>query len=115
MPKRPLGVLSLGVLIVILAISAFLFAPDLSDVLSFTLALFGLWVVVLAGMRASHLETEGRGAFTTLSLGVLITAIGVVWFLYPRAPPDLVGYLLPTLLLLLGVLVVATGLRAWRK
>ena len=117
MPKRPLGVLSIGVLIVILAISASLLAAailySLSEVFSLTIFLFGLWVMVLARIRASNPEIYGHGAFNTFSAGILITAFGGVWFLYLRGL--LVGYLLPVLLLVVGILVAVVGIRAWRK
>lgn len=117
MPKRPLGVLSLGVLIVVLAVSASLRAADilfnLSEVFSFTFLLFGLWVMVLSGLRASNPGIYGHGAFNIFSGGVLITAFGVVWFLYLREL--LIGYLLPVLLLVIGILIAVGGIRAWRK
>lgn len=114
-PKRPLGVLSLGVLVVILAISASIFAPDLSAIFSLTLILFGMWVMVLAGIRASNPEKYGHEAFNVFSGGILITALGLAWFLYARVPPELVGYLLPALLLVVGILIAVAGIRAWRK
>jgi hypothetical protein len=117
MPKRPLGVLSIGVLVVILAISAFLFASailySISEIFSLTLVLFGLWVMVLAGIRASNPETYGYGAFNILSGGVLITICGIVWFLYLREL--LIAYLPAVLLLVVGILVAIAGIRAWRK
>ncbi|MFQ6064214.1 MAG: hypothetical protein ACE5L6_01945 [Candidatus Bathyarchaeia archaeon] len=117
MPKRPLGVLSIGVLVVVLAISVALHATailySLSEALALTILLFGVWVMILAGIRASSPETYGHGAFNILSGGVLISALGVVWFLYLR--DLLIGYLLPVLLAIIGVLVVVAGIRAWRK
>jgi hypothetical protein len=117
MPKRPLGILSMGVLIVILAVSAFLFASailySISEIFSLTLVLFGLWVMVLAGIRASNPETYGHGAFNIFSGGILITIFGVAWFLYLREL--LIAYLPAVLLLVVGVLVAVAGIRAWRK
>lgn len=117
MPKRPVGVLSLGILILCLAISASAFAAkmlvDILEIFSITLVLFGLWIIILAGMRAVNQEQYGGGAFTTFSGGLLITMFGVIWSLYIHAL--FVNYILPTLLLVLGVLVAAAGIRAWRK
>ncbi|UCC32881.1 MAG: hypothetical protein JSW53_03520, partial [Candidatus Bathyarchaeota archaeon] len=63
MPKRPLGVFSIGILVVVLAISASLLAANIlyniSEVLSLTLLLFGLWIVIIAGVRASNPELYG--------------------------------------------------------
>jgi len=117
MPKRPVGVLSLGILILFLAVSAIAFAsniPDnLSEIFSLTFILFGLWIIVLAGIRAANPEQYGGGAFNTFSGGILLTTLGVVWLLYVRAL--LIEYLLPALLLVVGVLVAVAGIRAWRK
>ena len=117
MPKRPVGVLSLGILILVLAVSATAFAAnmlvDVSEIFSLTLVLFGFWITVLAGVRAVNPEEYGGGAFNTFSGGILLTTLGVVWLLYVRAL--LVGYLLPALLLVVGILVAVAGIRAWRK
>lgn len=117
MPKRPLGVFSIGILILILAISVSLRAANIlyniPEVFSLAFLLFGLWVMVLAGIRAYGPETYGHGAFNIFSGGVLIMVFGVVWFLYLREL--LIGYLLAVLLLVVGILVAVAGLRAWRK
>jgi hypothetical protein len=116
-PKRPLGVFSVGVLVVVLAISASLLAINIlyniSEVFSLTLLFFGLWVMILAGIRASNPEIYGRGAFNIFSGGILISVFGVVWFLYLREWPT--GYLLPVLLAVIGILVAVAGIRAWRR
>ncbi len=117
MPKKPVAVLSLGILIVILAVSLVVsFVTefvDTSETLSLTLILFGLWIIVLAGMRAVNPEEFGGGTFNTFSGGILITILGIVWLLYARAL--LVEYLLPALLLVVGILIAVVGIRAWRK
>ncbi len=114
MPKRPVGVLSLGILILALAISASASAAKMLDVLeifSLTFILFGLWIIVLAGMRVANPEQYGGGAFNTFSGGILLTTLGVVWLL--RELP--IEYLLSALLLVVGVLVAVAGVKAWRK
>jgi len=117
MPKRPVGVLSMGILIVVLAVSAVAFVVDIlvevSEIFSLTLVLFGFWIIVLAGLRAVSSELYGGGAFNTFSGGILITALGVVWLFYVREL--LVEYLLIALLLVVGILVAVAGIRAWRK
>ena len=117
MPKRPVGVLSLGILILVLAVSAAASAAkilaDIFEIFSLILILFGVWVIVLAGIRVVNPEQYGGGAFNTFSGGILLTTLGVVWWLYIREL--LVGYLLPALLLVVGILVAVAGIRAWRK
>ena len=117
MPKRPVGVLSLGILILALAVSATAFAATILDnvyeIFSLTLILFGFWIIILSGIRAISPEQYGGGAFNTFSVGILLTTLGVVWSLYIREM--FVEYLLPALLLIIGILVAVTGIRAWRK
>lgn len=117
MPKRPVGVLSLGILILVLAVSAAALSAkilvNVSEIFSLTFILFGLWIMVLAGIRTASPEQYGRGAFNTFSGGILLTTLGVVWFLYGRE--RFVGYLFPALLLVVGILVAVAGIRAWRK
>jgi hypothetical protein len=117
MPKRPVGVLSFGILILVLAASIAAFAANILvsifEIFSLTLILFGLWVTVLAGIRVASPEQYGKGAFNTFSGGILLTILGVVWSLYIREM--LVEYLFPALLLVIGILIAVTGIRAWRK
>ena len=120
MPKRPLGVLSIGVLTVILAAGAVVFAADAanfflyaSKIFSLALTLFGLWVGGLAGLRASNPEVYGRGAFSVFSGGILVTALGAAWLLAIYEFPAV--YLLATVVLILGILLVAAAVRTWRK
>jgi len=117
MPKRPVGVLSLGILILALAISASASAANMLvnvfEIFSLTLIFFGLWITVLAGLRSVNPEQYGGGAFNTFSGGILMTTLGVVWSIYIREL--LVGYLFPALLLVIGILVAVAGVKAWRK
>ena len=117
MPKRPVGVLSLGILILVLAVSIAAFAVNIlvnvQEIFSITFILFGLWITVLAGIRAVNPEQYGGGAFNTFSGGILLTTLGVVWLLYVRELP--IEYLLSALLLVVGILVAVAGIRAWRK
>lgn len=93
----------------VLAVCAFLstaYSLRLLETLPLVLVFYGVWVMALAGVL-------GRGAAGTFSWGALTTTVGIVWFL--GASGLLMGYLLPLLLLVLGILVVAAGLRTWRR
>ena len=117
MPKRPVGVLSLGILILVLALSASASAANLLvnvfEIFSLTLILFGLWILILAGMRSTNPEQYGGGAFNTFSGGILIATLGVVWSLSIRKL--LVEYLFPALLFVVAIMIAVAGIRAWRK
>jgi len=71
MARRPVVILSLGILILTLAVSAAAFVAnalvDVSEIFSLTLIIFGLWIVVLAGMRAADPEDYGEGVFNIWS------------------------------------------------
>jgi hypothetical protein len=117
MPKRPVGVLSLGILILALAISASASAANLLvnvfEIFPLTLIFFGLWIMILASIRWTNPEQYGGEAFNTFSGGILMTTLGVVWSLYIREL--LVEYLFAALLLIVGIMIAITGIRAWRR
>jgi len=116
MPRRPLGILSLGVLVVIVAI-CLMITTEIGEILSLAITFFGVWVIVLAGIKTrtppEELEKYERGAFSTLAWGIILTAIGGAWFLNIRTGYWL--YSLALVLLVLGILVVTAALRSWRR
>jgi hypothetical protein len=115
--RRPVGIFSLGILILAVAVSATASVVNvlegISEVVAFSLILFGLWIVALAGMKAANPVDYGGGAFNIFSSGILLTTIGVLWMFSARNL--FVGYILPLLLLVVGALVVVAGIRAWQK
>jgi len=116
MPRRPLGLLSLGVLAVIFAICLIAYAANyiVADaIFPLVVALFGVWVMVVAGIRARSSEEYERGAFSTFAWGVLIVAVGGVWFLYVQGLSWV--YALAFFVLVIGLLAVVSALRLWRK
>jgi hypothetical protein len=64
-------------------------------------------------MRAADAEQYGAGASNAISGGIMGITLGSVLFLYGRAL--FVEFLLPILLLVVAILVVVAGIRAWRK
>jgi len=113
MPQRQLTLLSFGVLVVAVAILLLAFFPDLSTILSLTLTVYGVWVVILAGIRAKNPAKYERGAYSTLVWGILLVAIGGSWFLYIQTL-NLI-YTMVLLLLVIGVVAVASALLKTRK
>jgi len=115
MPRRTLGLLSFGVFVVIVAICLIAYMPlgliTADAIVPLIFAFFGIWVVVLAGIRTKSPEKHERGAFSTFGWGILLIAIGGAWFL---AELNLI-YSLILLLIVIGVLAVATALRLSRK
>lgn len=107
------GLLSVGVLLVIIIVSALLYAPlniiDWTLVLPMILTLFGLWIIVLAGMRSSSPQKYERGPFSTLSWGLLLVAIGGAWFLYGYGYGW--PYALIVVLLVLAILAIVVAVK----
>ncbi len=115
MPQRQLDLLSFGVLIVILAILLIAYGPNQQwdKILSLTIALYGLWIIALAGIRAKSPDKYERGSFSTFVMGILLVAVGGAWFLNIET-----GYWLYSIVLLLivvGVLAIASALPSLRK
>jgi hypothetical protein len=115
MPKLQLGLLSFGVLVIIIAILLVAFAPsqDWGSIISLTLMLYGLWIVVLSGIRSKTPEKYGRSAFSILVWGILLIAVGGAWYLN-----ILTGNILYSVVLLLaivGIAAVASALLRPRK
>lgn len=103
--------LSIGVLLVIIVVAIMLYAvqviADWTLIIPLVLVLFGCWTLVLAGMRTSNPQKYERGAFSTLSLGLLLIAVGGAWYLFPVNPL----YSLALVLLVFGALAITAALR----
>jgi len=113
MPRKPLELLSFGVLVVIVAVDLVAFFPRWDMIFPSVLALFGVWVMVTAGIRARSPEKYERGAFSTFAWGILLTAIGGAWIMSVQGVP--VIYSFAIVLVVIGVLAVTAALRVWRK
>ena len=114
MPPRQLSLLSFGVLVVTVAILLLAFFPDWPTILSLTLTLYGLWVVILAGIRAKKPMKYERGAFSTLIWGILLLAIGGAWYLSILTEGNML-YSVVLFLAIVGILSVALALPSMRK
>jgi apolipoprotein N-acyltransferase len=113
MPKQQLGLLSFGVLVIIIAVLLVAFAPDWGSIISLTLMLYGLWVIALSGIRAKTPEKYGRSAFSILIWGILLFAVGGAWYLN-----ILTGNILYSVVLLLvfvGIVALASAMLRPRK
>jgi len=109
--------LSFGVLMVITALMLVAYAVQivtgLDQVIALIIASYGVWTMILAGIRTKNPEKYGRGAYSTLVMGVLLTAIGGAWFLYIEGTSFIVTVAL--LLVVVGILAVATALPSMRQ
>ena len=104
--------LSIGVFLVIVVVAILL---DVAGFYSWTfvfpvvLVLFGCWLLALAGLRASKPQKYERGTFSTLSLGLGLTAIGGAWFIFGF------GWIYSLVLILLVVAALAIAAALKRK
>jgi hypothetical protein len=106
------SLLSIGILLAIVVVSILLYQPlqvikDWTLTLPLIVLLSGLWAMVLSGMRSSSPQKYERGAFSTLSWGLLLVAIGGAWFLYGYGW----YYSLIVILLALAGLAIAASLK----
>ena len=106
--KRQL--LTIGAFFIVLVVAILLYVAGIIGwtlIVPLVLVLFGVWILGLAGKRSSTLQKYERGAFSTLSLGLLLVAVGGVWYLFTYNWL----YSLALILLLFGVIAIAAALR----
>lgn len=114
---RQYELLSLGALLVIAAVLLVAYAgaiiKRLDEVLALIIALYGIWTMILAGIRVRNPEKYGRGAYSTLVMGVLLTALGGAWTLYIEGTNMIITIAL--ILVVIGILAVASALPSFRQ
>ena len=105
--KRQL--LSIGVFFIIIVVAILLVAVNVISwwlIVPVILVLAGVWTLALAAMRSSSPQKYERGAFSTLSLGLLMIAVGGAWYLSFNWL-----YAIALILLVLGALAIAAATR----
>ena len=114
---RQFELLSFGVLLVIVALVLVAYGVQvitrLDEIIAIVISLYGGWTVVLAGIRTKNPEKYGRGAYSTLVMGILLIALGGSWYLYIATANFVLSIVL--LLLVVGALAVATALPSMRQ
>ena len=102
--------LSLGVFLIIIVVVIVLFAAGFIGwtlIVPVILVLSGCWMLVLAAMRGSKPQKYAPSAFGTLSLGLLMIAVGGAWYLFAFNWL----YAIALILLVLGALAIAAASR----
>ena len=103
--------LSIGVFLIIIVVAIMIYAAqvitDWTLIFPLIFVLYGCWTLVLASMRASNQQKYGRGDFSTLSLGLVLIALGGAWYLFAFNPL----YSLAIILLVFAALSIAAALR----
>lgn len=117
MAKLPLGLLSIGVFVIIIAICLTAFAVNfinMDGIIPLILTFYGVWLMVVAGIRVKNPEKYARGAFSIFAWGILFTAIGGSWYLYVLGPENWILSII-LVIVVFGILIVAAALRSWQK
>lgn len=107
------NLLTIGALFIIIVVSILLKAPlNLLTawwmVFATMIALFGIWLMVLAAMQYSNPKKYERSAFSFFGWGLLVVAVSGAWFLYGYNWV----YSLAVILLVLGVVAIAAAFRS---
>ena len=113
---RQFGLLSFGALLVIGAVALIAYAAQLIEfveVLALIIASYGVWTMILAGIRVKNPEKYGRGAYSTLVMGVILTALGGAWELNIRGTDIIMT--LALILVVIGILALATAVPSFRQ
>ncbi len=114
---RQYELLSFGVFLVIVALVlvaySVLLITRLDEIIAWIIALFGVWTVVLAGIRTRNPEKYGRSAYSTLIMGILLITFGGCWALLIATANFILAIVL--LILVIGLLAVVSALPSMRR
>ena len=113
---RQYEMLSMGALLVIAAVLLVAFSQGLlriDEVFALIIMIYGVWTMILAGIRVVNPEKYGRGAYSTLVMGVLLTAVGGAWEFHIRFENIIISIAL--ILVVIGILAVASALPSFRQ
>jgi hypothetical protein len=102
--------LSIGAFFIIFVVAIVLYvagAIDWTFIAPVILLLFGIWTLALAAMRGSNPDKYARSAFSTMSLGLILIAVGGAWYLFGYSWL----YSLAVILLVFGALAIAAALK----
>jgi len=109
--------LSFGVLLVIVALVLGILGVGiivrLDEAFALIIAFYGVWTIVLAGIRTQNPDKYGRGAYSMLVMGIVLIVLGGSWYLYIATANVILSIVL--LLLVIGILAVASALPSMRR
>jgi len=109
--------LSFGAFLIIAAVLLVAYAAQMitrfDEVIALIITLYGVWTMILAGIRVKNPEKYGRGAYSTLVMGVLLTALGGAWALFIEGANIFITIAL--ILVVIGILAVATAIPSFRQ
>lgn len=114
---RQYEMLTVGVFLIIAAVLLVAFEAGsiqrLDEAVAIIIALYGVWTMILAGIRVRNPEKYGRGAYSTLVMGVVLTALGGAWVFFIETASIIVAVAI--ILVVIGILAVATAIPSFRQ
>ena len=106
--------LTIGVFFIIVVVAILLYPAGVLrnpwNILQLIIVLFGVWMLVLAAMRAQNPAKYARSPYSTVQMGVLLMAVGGAWFLWGVTKYGWI-YAIAVLLLALGAIAIASAMR----
>ncbi len=103
--------LTIGVFFIIIVVGILLYPANVTHnwwyILQLIIVLFGVWMLVLAVMRAASPQKYERSSYSTVQMGVLLIAVGAAWFLWGYSWI----YTVALLLLALGAIAIVSAMR----
>ncbi len=114
---KTLDIITIGVAILALGLSVvvLLFGViTVWELVPMVLTIISLWIMATAGIKAvSKTSQYERQPFSTAGFGLVLLAIGASWWLFTRGIEP--AYVVLTLTLIIGLLVIVAGIREWTK
>jgi hypothetical protein len=111
--KRPIGAISFGVFLATCGVAGVVYATNLItfwEMFPLIAILNGIWLLILAAIKHAYPAKYEMEAFVVAIWGGIILGGGLSWFLLYRIS---VVAALATFVLILGILAIAAGARAW--
>jgi len=111
MSKSNRNLLTIGVFFIIIVVAILLYPANVTHnwayIFQLIIFLFGVWMLILAAMRAAGPQKYERTPYSTVQMGVLLMALGGAWFLWGYSWI----YSIALLLLALGAIAIASAMR----
>ncbi len=111
--KRPIGAISFGVFLVTCGVVGVVYATNritVWEMFPLIAILNGIWLLILAAIKQVSPAKFEMEAFAVAIWGGIILGGGLSWFLLYRIS---IVEAVATFVLILGILAVAAGARAW--
>lgn len=114
---KTLDIITIGVAILAFGLSVVVLLLEfitIWELVPMFLTIVSIWIIATAGIKAVYKSSPyERQPFSTAGLGLVLLAIGASWWLYARGIE--LAYVVLTLTLVIGVLVIVAGVREWTK